>query len=171
MLKASYTPFHVMVSGPIDGDDSDFTCQKRPDRIFNDRSSNLATSSNQDEIPLGMPTQNARIKGRDRESQLPRARNAYHILGSPSMALEPIPARHVPGIAYRDGRMPEGSSEVSKDTGKSGRFVESGKIITTGPSRELALDVEDLDIPWSDLVLKERIGAGNFFMIILIITK
>jgi serine/threonine-protein kinase CTR1 len=29
-------------------------------------------------------------------------------------------------------------------------------------SRELTLDVEDLDIPWSDLVLKEKIGAGSF---------
>nr|URM60572.1 serine/threonine-protein kinase CTR1 CTRI [Gymnema sylvestre] len=157
-------------AGAIDGDDSDFIRQKRPDRSFNDRSSNMATSSNQDEIPLGMPPQNARIKGRDRESQLSKARNAYHIMASPSMDLEPIPARHVPGLAYRDGRPPKGLSEAIEDRGKSGRFVESGQIITTGPSRELDLDVEDLDIPWSDLVLKERIGAGDFFMMILIVT-
>ncbi|XWS59541.1 hypothetical protein CRYUN_Cryun08bG0131000 [Craigia yunnanensis] len=30
------------------------------------------------------------------------------------------------------------------------------------PSRELALEVDGLDIPWSDLVLRERIGAGSF---------
>ncbi|KAJ7971493.1 CTR1-like protein kinase [Quillaja saponaria] len=29
-------------------------------------------------------------------------------------------------------------------------------------NRELALDMEDLDIPWNDLVLKEKIGAGSF---------
>lgn len=171
MLKVSYNPFYEMVSGAIDGDDNDFTCQKRPDRSFNDRSSNMATSSNQDEIPLGIPPQNVRIKGRDRESQLPRARNAYHILGSPSLALDPIPTRHVPGLAYRDSRPPKGLPEASEDTSKSGRFGESGQKITTGPSRELALDVEDLDIPWSDLVLKERIGAGNFFTMILIIIE
>ncbi|MED6162076.1 copper transport protein ctr1 [Stylosanthes scabra] len=30
------------------------------------------------------------------------------------------------------------------------------------PPREFSLDMEDLDIPWSDLVLKERIGSGSF---------
>lgn len=29
-------------------------------------------------------------------------------------------------------------------------------------SSKITLDVEDLDIPWSDLVLKDRIGAGSF---------
>lgn len=28
---------------------------------------------------------------------------------------------------------------------------------------DISLDVDDLDIPWSDLVLKERIGAGKWF--------
>ena len=30
------------------------------------------------------------------------------------------------------------------------------------PSNDLALGIEDLVIPWSDLELKERIGAGIF---------
>uniref|UniRef100_A0A7N0UBB2 non-specific serine/threonine protein kinase n=2 Tax=Kalanchoe fedtschenkoi TaxID=63787 RepID=A0A7N0UBB2_KALFE len=30
------------------------------------------------------------------------------------------------------------------------------------PNTDFSLDVDDLDIPWSDLVLKERIGAGSF---------
>ncbi|PPS05463.1 hypothetical protein GOBAR_AA15198 [Gossypium barbadense] len=39
---------------------------------------------------------------------------------------------------------------------------DSHQLLPGKPSRELALEVDDLDIPWSDLVLRERIGAGSF---------
>lgn len=39
--------------------------------------------------------------------------------------------------------------------------VGGGQLIPK-PSNNLTLDIEDLVIPWSDLVLKERIGAGSF---------
>ncbi|KAF7804337.1 serine/threonine-protein kinase CTR1 [Senna tora] len=42
------------------------------------------------------------------------------------------------------------------------RFAEGSQLIPSKASRELGLDMEDLDIPWSDLVLKERIGSGSF---------
>ncbi|CAM8913631.1 unnamed protein product [Rhodiola kirilowii] len=35
-------------------------------------------------------------------------------------------------------------------------------IALSRTNTDLSLDVDDLDIPWSDLVLKERIGAGSF---------
>lgn len=40
------------------------------------------------------------------------------------------------------------------------RFVEGSQLIPSKPTRELTLDMEDLDIPWSDLVLREKIGSG-----------
>ncbi|XP_059667494.1 serine/threonine-protein kinase CTR1 isoform X2 [Cornus florida] len=42
------------------------------------------------------------------------------------------------------------------------RFMEGGQLNPSKPSKELTLDVGDLDIPWSDLVLKESIGTGSF---------
>lgn len=36
------------------------------------------------------------------------------------------------------------------------------QLIPNKPTRELGLDMEDLDIPWSDLVLKEKIGSGIY---------
>ncbi|XP_010552989.1 PREDICTED: serine/threonine-protein kinase CTR1-like isoform X1 [Tarenaya hassleriana] len=36
------------------------------------------------------------------------------------------------------------------------------KSVPTGQNRELGLDIDDLDVPWSDLVLKEGIGSGSF---------
>ncbi|XP_027366227.1 serine/threonine-protein kinase CTR1-like isoform X1 [Abrus precatorius] len=42
------------------------------------------------------------------------------------------------------------------------RFVEGSQLIPNKSTRELALDMEDLDIPWSDLILREKIGSGSF---------
>ncbi|ESW17250.1 hypothetical protein PHAVU_007G223500 [Phaseolus vulgaris] len=42
------------------------------------------------------------------------------------------------------------------------RFIEGSQLIPSKHTRELTLDMEDLDIPWSDLVLREKIGSGSF---------
>ncbi|KAI7996972.1 hypothetical protein LOK49_LG10G02222 [Camellia lanceoleosa] len=44
------------------------------------------------------------------------------------------------------------------------RFVEGCQMVPRQPSKKLSLVVEDLDIPWSDLVLKKRIGSGIVFL-------
>lgn len=53
-------------------------------------------------------------------------------------------------------------SDRSLKPGSDMRFVEGGQLVASIPTSELSLEVDDLDIPWSDLVLKERIGAGSF---------
>ncbi|KAG4982256.1 hypothetical protein JHK87_027005 [Glycine soja] len=42
------------------------------------------------------------------------------------------------------------------------RFAEGSQLIPSKHARELNLDMEDLDIPWCDLVLREKIGSGSF---------
>ncbi|KAK7378753.1 hypothetical protein VNO80_04200 [Phaseolus coccineus] len=42
------------------------------------------------------------------------------------------------------------------------RDTQTRLLISSKPSREFSLDMEDLDIPWTDLVLKGRIGSGSF---------
>ncbi|KAJ7976058.1 CTR1-like protein kinase [Quillaja saponaria] len=61
---------------------------------------------------------------------------------------------HLKQTARRDVHPPLVLPHSRGDALRDRRFSEG--------SRELALDMEDLDIPWSDLVLKERIGAGSF---------
>ncbi|KAI8563140.1 hypothetical protein RHMOL_Rhmol03G0089700 [Rhododendron molle] len=41
-------------------------------------------------------------------------------------------------------------------------FLAVGQTVPTKPSNSFSFEGEDLDIPWSDLVLKERIGSGSF---------
>lgn len=74
---------------------------------------------------------------------------------------DPIPLKKIPPVVRRDIRplisLSDQRVDASKDSISEGSQLVSGKT-----SKELSLDVEDLDIPWSDLVLKERIGAGMF---------
>ncbi|XP_027066037.1 serine/threonine-protein kinase CTR1 [Coffea arabica] len=131
-------------------DDGDSTYHKQSDRNYMDRNSGTPSSSNQDEI------QNPWIKGRLKESQVSKFPNAYNIMGSTNMALS---AQHIPSFGHRPPRaLPGPRMDAIKDP----RFVDRGQLVPMATSGELNLDVEDLNIPWSDLVLKERIGAGSF---------
>ncbi|KAK8280233.1 hypothetical protein V6Z12_D09G162300 [Gossypium hirsutum] len=53
-------------------------------------------------------------------------------------------------------------SDVLRDAAKDSRFAKGSQLVPHKPRKKVALEVGDLDIPWSDLILKERIGAGSF---------
>nr|XP_028948303.1 serine/threonine-protein kinase CTR1-like isoform X3 [Malus domestica] len=90
--------------------------------------------------------------GDDRNPQLfNRSQNIVH---TPPMVNVPIPLTHMPPVGHRDG--------PKVDTITDSRFVEGVRLVPSKPSKELALNVGNLDIPWSDLVIKEKIGAGSF---------
>ncbi|XP_027350210.1 serine/threonine-protein kinase CTR1-like isoform X2 [Abrus precatorius] len=69
---------------------------------------------------------------------------------------------------YRDrnpGPIQNDSDKKLTTTGKDPlplKHNHPGLFIPSKPSKELALHMEDLDIPWTDLVLKEKIGSGSF---------
>ncbi|KAG5556653.1 hypothetical protein RHGRI_007058 [Rhododendron griersonianum] len=44
-------------------------------------------------------------------------------------------------------------------------FPAVGQAVPTKPSNSFSFEGEDLDIPWSDLILKERIGSGIFSLV------
>lgn len=74
---------------------------------------------------------------KDGDSQLFKSCDpAQSVIRSPAVAKDP-------NIGRRD---------ALRDSVKSTMFLEGSQLLSS--------DVEDLDIPWSDLVLKERIGAG-----------
>nr|ADE75969.1 unknown [Picea sitchensis] len=53
--------------------------------------------------------------------------------------------------------LPQGTNKM-----KEGRHDETDNLLSTKANLELSLSMDGLEIPWSDLVLKERIGAGSF---------
>lgn len=70
---------------------------------------------------------------------------------------DPIPQKHIISTRHRVDQPVLASSDSTLDTFGDSIFSVGGIQIT----KELSLEIEDLKIPWSDLVLRERIGAGN----------
>lgn len=131
----------------IDDENTRFCVYPRHfDRKRTDRSNLDPILSNRDEISqFPLPPKNAWPSAHDRDPQLNPSQN---IIGQ--MVKNSIPPKQIP------------PSNPSDDTVRDLRFVEGGQLIPREPSKELPLDVDDLDIPWSDLVIKEKIGAGSF---------
>ncbi|VFQ75062.1 unnamed protein product [Cuscuta campestris] len=124
----------------IDGDASAPICTKQTDTDYIDRTSCMPSSSNQDDISrLPLPPANARRRVRDKESQYAEIYNPSNLFSPPNIGID----KHPPPKVQSDPRL-------------------DSHLVSRKPSKDLALDVEDLDIPWSDLVLKEKIGAGSF---------
>ncbi|KAF5953974.1 hypothetical protein HYC85_006830 [Camellia sinensis] len=134
--------------GTVDGDTGDSTYPKQSDRQCMDRHNHVPSPSNSNE-------------SHDRDLQLLKSSNPHTIISSTNMVKDPVPLKHFPPIGHREVQPLVGLSDP-RGNAKDLRFVEGGQMVPRQPSKKLSLDVEDLDIPWSDLVLKERIGSGSF---------
>lgn len=91
-------------------------------------------------------------------STLDQASETYMLCNPPQNIIEsttvgkyPPPLKHKRPVAIANDDVIEGR-----------RFIEGSQLIPSKPTREVAFDMEDLAIPWSDLVLKEKIGSGTF---------
>ncbi|XP_020211478.1 serine/threonine-protein kinase CTR1 isoform X1 [Cajanus cajan] len=96
----------------------------------------------------------------NRSSLVPLHPQAYHSSthdrGSETYRAGNPPQKFVvPTITAKD-------SLPSKQNRPGHRDTQTRLLIPRKPTREFALDMEDLDIPWTDLVLKGRIGSGSF---------
>lgn len=130
---------------------------KQIDRTGPERNNLVQFPSNTNEISkLPRQLKVNRISGLDKACN--PSQNAKQSMNE---VRDPIPLKKIPPVVRRDIRplisLSDQRVDASKDSISEGSQLVSGKT-----SKELSLDVEDLDIPWSDLVLKERIGAGMF---------
>ncbi|KAF8396459.1 hypothetical protein HHK36_018081 [Tetracentron sinense] len=137
---------------------------KHFDRKYIDRNNLVPVSSKNDEIFLStLPPRVAWANAHDKDSQLIKSSNPpQNVVNSKHLAKDPSPLKHIPPIGRRDVQPIFSLSVPRADTTKDHRFIEGGQLVPSKSRNELSLAVEDLDIPWSDLVLKERIGAGSF---------
>ncbi|KAI3776297.1 hypothetical protein L1987_46073 [Smallanthus sonchifolius] len=137
---------NLVFEGPSsgDGDTGDaIYSTKQSDKNHVDINIVARSPSNSNEgsrLPLSKA---ARPKGHDRNLQLPKA-YAQNMIGTAKMVKDS--QSHV----LSNTRM-EVASYQRCDGGQPHKA-----------SEDFTLDFEDLDIPWSDLDLKEKIGAGSF---------
>lgn len=127
-----------------------------------DRNNAVPSSSNRDEISqLPLPPLNAWKKGKDKESQFSKMYKPPSMLNPINMDKDLVLVKHVPPI--REDAQP---LMASADTVKDTRFLAvGGHVVSSMLSEELALDVDEFNIPWDDLVLREKIGAGNLCLL------
>ncbi|XP_048321303.1 serine/threonine-protein kinase CTR1 isoform X5 [Ziziphus jujuba] len=134
-------PSSILISSPLR-----FPRLKPVEPIIDFRS--LAKQYFSDCQSLNLVFDEASTGAKDRDSQLFKTCNpAQNILHSTTMAKDPA-------IGRREA--------MRVDSSKSSRLFEGSQLIPSKPTKEFTLDIEDLNIPWCDLVLKERIGAGSF---------
>lgn len=144
-----------------EGDTGDSMYPKQSDKIYMDSNNSGLSPSNSDEISQShLPPRPCRPKVRERDSQISNVYIPGNFISSTHVVKNPVPLNHTPHIGHRDLQPLISLSDPMVDT------VQDQRVSQLGPSRELTLDVEDLDIPWSDLVLKERIGAGNLLVLV-----
>ncbi|BAT85819.1 Serine/threonine-protein kinase [Vigna angularis] len=96
----------------------------------------------------------------NRSSLVPPQPQAYrpsaHDQGSETFKSANPPQNVVgPSLTSKDSLLLKHNLPAHRDT-------ETRLMISSKPSREFSVDMEDLDIPWTDLVLKGRIGSGSF---------
>ncbi|XWS55956.1 hypothetical protein CRYUN_Cryun09bG0044400 [Craigia yunnanensis] len=128
---------------------------KKLDKIGTDRNNLVQISSNMDDISqLSLPPNIARPTTHDRDSHYSQSIIlSEDIIKDPLKRISPLGHRDVPVLVLSD---PMG------DATKDSRFAEGSQLVPSKRSRKLAFEVDDWDIPWSDLVLRERIGSGSF---------
>ncbi|CAL1373072.1 unnamed protein product [Linum trigynum] len=108
-------------------------------------------NNNETSQPL-LPPRATRTGGQDRSLQPPKVYNPAQSKQPSNMLKDHTPIKHVP---------PTGQHLLSVSSSDA-RFSEGSQLISGRPSKDLSLEAEEFDIPWTDLVLKERIGAGSF---------
>ncbi|CAK9168074.1 unnamed protein product [Ilex paraguariensis] len=132
-----------LTGADIDGDAGGSMYTKQSDWCDVGRNLPITSSSHSDE-PI-----NAWQKSRDKDSQPSKICNFQNDISSASMIGDRVPLQHIPPIGRGNNVQPLIP-------------LSDSQLVPVKPSREVTLDMEDLDIPWSDLVLKEKIGAGSF---------
>ncbi|XP_074269128.1 serine/threonine-protein kinase CTR1-like isoform X2 [Silene latifolia] len=116
-------------------------CRKLPD------GSNAVLSSMNDQ-------ETSQLAGHDRDSQFSESRIPAQNTGqAPNVIREPLPSRFVP---------PSGQLIPNQysDSTRTSRFEAS--LASSRAVSDASLDMDDLIISWSDLVMRDRIGSGSF---------
>ncbi|CAI0408102.1 unnamed protein product [Linum tenue] len=111
-------------------------------------------NNNEASQPL-LPPRATRTGGQDRSLQPPKVYNPAQSKQPSNMLKDHTPIKHVPPTVQH----------LLSVSSSDARFSEGSQLISGRPSKDLSLEAEEFDIPWTDLVLKERIGAGIYFLL------
>ncbi|XP_047959666.1 serine/threonine-protein kinase CTR1-like [Salvia hispanica] len=134
---------------------------KQSEGNYMDRSSCPPSSTSHEEISITPQyATNSWIKVHGQGQLLSRPSDFQEVMSSSNTFSESIPEKLLPQSGHGNAQvLPFLSPRI--ETSKNSRFGEGGQLFPS-KSREYTFYVDDLNIPWSDLVVKEIIGAGSF---------
>ncbi|XP_057779364.1 serine/threonine-protein kinase CTR1 isoform X2 [Salvia miltiorrhiza] len=134
---------------------------KQSEGNYMDRTSCLPSSSNREEISITPQcATNSWIKVHGLDQLLSRPSDIQEVMSSSNKFKHSIPLKLLPPTGHENPQIVP-FMNPRMETSKNARFGEGGQLVPC-KSSEYTFYVDDLNIPWSDLVLKEIIGAGSF---------
>lgn len=157
-----------MIAGTaIDGDAGDSMHPKQSEGTYVVRTKSPPSSSNRGEIFNSPPyPTNSWIKIRGKDQWLSNASNAQEVINSKNIVKHSVPLNLIPPIGHENAQSIISLLDPRVNTSKDTRFGEGGQLFPSNSSG-FTFDVDDLNIPWSDLEIKDRIGAGIIFWLLL----
>ncbi|XP_039160728.1 serine/threonine-protein kinase CTR1 [Eucalyptus grandis] len=140
-------------TGIVDEDLSRVPMYLQSDTRNMERSGNMQSLSSSDENPQLLLHEKAAERSAEEadSQQFKSCRPPQNIVHSAKIGGDPIPRKNIPPSGHPGSRPMIARPDPRVDASRDSRFAD-----------EVSLDIEDLKIPWSDLELKERIGAGSF---------
>ncbi|XP_023928314.1 serine/threonine-protein kinase CTR1 isoform X1 [Quercus suber] len=137
----------------VNEDPGFFMHNQQYERKYTDKNNNtLIPSDNDENSYVLLHPKVSQQSAQDRDSEMFQSCNpSQNITHSTAIVKDTTHLKHIPPVRH-----------MRVDTIKDSRFSEGAQLVSGKPSKELSIEVEEFDIPWSDLVLKEKIGAGSF---------
>lgn len=141
-------------------DNSDSRFPKPFDRSYTESKNLVSTSNNHHELFL--PQRTARLVSHDRDPQMQNSFNPLpNVINSKHLVKGAVRPSHILPMGNRDVQPILPFPRPRPGTNKNLGFMEKNHSVTSRSSLKYSLVEEDLEIPWSELVLKENIGAGK----------
>lgn len=139
---------------------------KQSERSYEDRTNSLPSSSKPEEIYHTPPfPAYSWIKVLSKEQLHSKSSNAHDVASCTNIVKDSVVLKVIPPIEHKDVEPHVALLSPGVNKNKDIRFGEVGQLTWSIPS-DISFDVEDLCISWSDLTLKERIGAGICYYIL-----
>lgn len=153
----SFSPSIGAAVGQHDNSNSRFA--KPFDRSCSESTNLVSTSNNNHEYSLAQRTQQLVSHNTDLEMQ-----QSYHlfpnVMNSKHLVKGVVRPSHMPPVGHRNVQHILPFPRPRPGTNKNLRAMEENHSVASKLSLKHSLLEEDLEIPWSELVLKENIGAG-----------
>ena len=149
----SSSKFELVANGS-----SGFSISEQFDGKYKDRNNPrpISTDSNRSSH-LPLHPQDSHLSTREQFSETYLPCDAPQNIVDSTVGKYPPPIKHKRPVGIPT---PLALTNTNDDMIEGKRFIEGSQLIPSKHTRELTLDMEDLDIPWSDLVLREKIGSG-----------